>query len=91
MTLIRKGDRIYALKYVVAPESPEFAAQQRLVQQTLQREEGCSLLRGCCESDSSDDCLLRPFRETLGLMKMPLEQDAALRDVKHGAELLFQD
>lgn len=46
MTLIRKGDRSYTLKDVIAPESPEFAAQQRLVQQTLQRKEGCPLLRG---------------------------------------------
>ena len=89
MTLIRKGDRIYALKYMIAPESPKFAAQQRLVQQSLQREEGCSSLRACWEIDSSDDCLLRPFCKNLGLMKMPLEPDAVFRDVNMELNCFF--
>lgn len=50
--------------------------------------EGCSLPRGPGEFYSSD-CVLRPFCKTLGLIKMPLEQDVAFRDVKHDAELLL--
>lgn len=74
---------------MIATESSQFAAQQQLVQQTLLREEGCSLSRGPGEFYSSDDCVLRLFCKTLGLIKMPLEQDVVFRDVEHEAELLF--
>lgn len=60
---------------MIATESSLFAAQQQLVQHTLRREEGCSLPRGPGEFYSSDDCVLRLFCKTLGLIKMPLKQD----------------